>query len=235
MEIEVVDVEVRLMLQKTPAPGIGTRWERALVRTAMRFVLRRARVDGVTTTVIDEGGARLRLYRPEGVSSDAALLWIHGGGLVIGTPLMDDRFCAETARELGIVIASVDYRLAPEHPFPLPLDDSAAAWSWLQTNAARLGVDPARVAIGGQSAGGGLAAALVQRLHDAGHSIPAQWLFCPMLDDRTAAKRELDAVDHWVWSNRANLTGWSSYLAGEPGADAVPAYASPSRRGSSSA
>ena len=80
--------------------------------------------------------------------------------------------------------------------------------------------DPARVAVGGESAGGGLAASLAQRLHNTGETSPvAQWLFCPMLDDRTAARRDLDGVNHFVWNNQLNRLGWRSYLGVEPGAD----------------
>jgi acetyl esterase/lipase len=92
-------------------------------------------------------------------------------------------------------------------------------------------VDPNWVALGGESAGGGLAASLAQRLHDAGQTQPtAQWLFCPMLDDRTAARHELDQVAHFVWNNRLNRYGWRSYLGAEPGVNGVPAYAAPARR-----
>lgn len=125
-----------------------------------------------------------RVYRPREPRSDLTLLWIHGGGLVIGAAVQDDRFCADTARELGITVVSAEYRLAPEARYPAALDDCHAAWTWTREHAA----DPARVIVGGQSAGGGLAAALVQRLRDAGERPPAQWLFCPMLDDRTTAR-----------------------------------------------
>jgi acetyl esterase/lipase len=129
-------------------------------------------------------------------------------------------------------VVSADYRLAPEHPYPAPLDDCLAAWTWLQDNSPARGVDPTRVAIGGQSAGGGLAASLVQRVHDdPGAAQPvAQWLFCPMLDDRTAAERKLDATKHILWNNTSNRMGWRSYLGVEPGAASTPEYAVPSRR-----
>ncbi|CAN0506825.1 unnamed protein product, partial [Phaeothamnion confervicola] len=131
-----------------------------------------------------------------------------------------------------MTVVSVDYRLAPEHPFPLPSDDCLAAWHWLQNSAASLGIDPARVAIGGASAGGGLAAGLAQRIHDTGGIQPiAQWLMAPMLDDRTAACRELDDIKHPVWTNRMNRAAWRSYLDREPGAEDLPAYAAPGRRG----
>jgi acetyl esterase/lipase len=159
------------------------------------------------------------------------LLWIHGGGFVIGTASQDNAFCAVTARDLGIVVVAAGYRLAPENPFPAALDDVACAWQWLQHSAEALGADPGRIAIGGQSAGGGLAACLVQRIHDAGGVQPAaQWLFCPMLDDRTAARGELDRVGHFLWNNSLNRTGWSAYLGTGPGGSAPPEYAVAARR-----
>jgi acetyl esterase/lipase len=176
-------------------------------------------------------GVRVRVYRPHEGASGAALLWLHGGGLIMGAPRMDDHRCGAWARELGLVVASVAYRLAPGHPFPAALDDAHAAWTWLHGAAAALGVDPARVAVGGASAGGGLAACLAQRLRDEGAAQPpAQLLVYPMLDDRTAARRELDDAGHLVWHNRSNRAGWSAYLGREPGAARLPAYAAAARR-----
>jgi acetyl esterase/lipase len=143
---------------------------------------------------------------------------------------MDDVLCGETARETGATIVSVDYRLAPRHPFPAAIDDAHAAWLWVQRHLDELGLDADRIAIGGQSAGGGLAASLVQRVHDEGGAIAAQWLFCPMLDDRTAVDRARDGVDHFVWSNRSNLVGWSSYLGSAIGSATLPPYAAAARR-----
>lgn len=178
-----------------------------------------------------DSGIGLRIYTPGRDRTGAALLWIHGGGMVIGSAAQDDVFCADTARELGIVVVSTEYRLAPEFPFPAALDDCHAAWTWLQQSAEQLNIDKTRVAVGGQSAGGGLAAGLAQRIHDAGGVQPAaQWLFCPMLDDRTASRHELDTISHKVWDNRQNRFGWRAFLGAEPGADHVPAYAVPARR-----
>jgi acetyl esterase/lipase len=159
------------------------------------------------------------------------MLYIHGGGMMIGAPAMDDALLATTASELDIVIVSPDYKLAPENPYPAAVDDCHSAWTWLQSNLSELQIDGDRIAIGGESAGGGLAAGLVLRLHDEGGPQPvAQWLFCPMLDDRTALNRSLDDVDHFVWNNKMNLVGWSSYLGKALGTDQVPAYAAPARR-----
>jgi acetyl esterase/lipase len=159
------------------------------------------------------------------------MLYIHGGGMMIGSPAMDDALLVGTAAELDIVIVSPDYKLAPEHPYPAPVDDCHSAWSWIHQNLSQRGIDGDRVAIGGESAGGGLAAGLVLRIHDEGGPQPvAQWLFCPMLDDRTALDRSLDEIDHFVWNNKMNLVGWKSYLGKTFGTDQVSAYAAPARR-----
>ena len=186
---------------------------------------------GVEAREHAEAGVRVREYRPLEGGSGAALLWLHGGGLIMGAPRMDDARCGAWARDLGLVVVSVAYRLAPEHPFPAALDDAHRAWSWLLGSAGALGVDPARVAIGGASAGGGLAACLAQRLRDEGGTQPAaQLLVYPMLDDRTAARHELDEAGHLVWHNRSNRAGWRAYLGRAPGTPELPAYASAARR-----
>ena len=188
------------------------------------------RVDGVTRREVRLGdGVSLRVYTPA-TASGAGLLWIHGGGLVLGAAAMDDRFCGETARDLGVTIASVDYRLAPRHPFPAAFNDVHRGWEWLTFHAGELGISTSRLAVGGQSAGGGLAASLVQRLHDERAGVAAQWLFCPMLDDRTALNRALDAEDHFVWNNRSNLVGWRSYLGAAFGQGEPPRYSVAARR-----
>jgi len=181
--------------------------------------------------VVRKADLGLRVYVPAGGGSGAALLWIHGGGYVIGDVAQDDAFCSATARELGIVVVSTNYRLAPEACFPAPLDDVFAVWQWLQAEAGSFGVAPDRIALGGASAGAGLAASLAQRVHDVGGAQPvAQWLFAPMIDDRIAARRELDQVGHRVWDNAANRIGWGAYLGTEPGAEHVPEYAAAARR-----
>jgi len=202
---------------------------RAMARVALSVMPSPSRSD-VKIRRLRRGRLRLRLYWPQRRTSRAALLWVHGGGYVIGHPRMDDKHCADTAAQLGLLVVSVDYRLAPRHSFPAGLDDAAAAWHWLHTSAGDLGVDSAHLAIGGQSAGGGLAAALVNRVRDAGGPQPvAQWLFCPMLDDRTAADVGLDAVEHLVWNNTYNRFGWRSYLGAEPGSPEVLTAAVPGR------
>lgn len=203
-----------------------------LVRLGGRLSAMVARpVRGVTARNEAGEGARVRVYQPTSGSDAAALLWIHGGGYVLGTPEQDEKRASRLARDLRITVVSARYRLAPENPFPRGADDVHAAWHWLLHEAERLGVDPGRIVVAGASAGGGLAAGLAQRLLDDGGPQPAgQALVYPMLDDRTAADRTLDRARHPVWSNHSNRSGWSSLLADEPGGRTTPPYAVPARR-----
>ncbi len=231
MDLEAVDPAIRPALLTLPNADPDSAAMRRVARLLIPLMPSH-RTPGVTITTHREGGARVRVHVPEGrTGAGGALLWIHGGGFVIGAAKIDDRLCGETAAALGIVVVSAEYRLAPAHPFPAGLDDVHAAWAWLLRHGDELGVDSTRLAIGGQSAGGGLAATLVQRVHDEGGVQPvAQWLLSPMLDDRTAARTQLDAVEHRVWSNAANRVGWSAYLGHAPGAATEPPYAVGARR-----
>lgn len=229
MDESLVAPELRHMVQRYPFKLLEYDFGRPLTRLLIKFIPP-TRMKGVTIKAL-KGPPRLRIYRPAARRTDAGLLWIHGGGYVLGAARVNDFSCSDICRTLGMNVVSVDYRLAPKFPFPIPADDCLAAWQWMQQSAASLGINPARVVIGGASAGGGLAAGLVQRIHDAGGTQPiAQWLLAPMLDDRTAARRELDAVDHYVWNNRMNRAAWRLYLDTEPGGEDVPAYAAPARR-----
>ncbi len=161
--------------------------------------------------------------RPVASGTGPALLWIHGGGYVIGSAAQDDQLCRRFASELGATVASVDYRLAPENPYPVPLEDCYTALAWL---VGLPSVDPARVAIGGASAGGGLAAALALLARDRGEiPLAAQLLVYPMLDDRTVDRDDLDNPGHRLWNQSSNKFGWACYLA-----DADPDVAVPARR-----
>ncbi len=174
---------------------------------------------------------RVRLYQPSELTPGSpALFWVHGGGFVIGTPEQDERMSIRFARDLGITVASVQYRLAPEHPAPAGLEDALAGLTWLLENAESLGVDPTRVAIGGASAGGGIAAGLVLMAHDRGLHPVFQLLVYPMLDDRTVRRTAQDTSRVYVWSRKANRFAWTSYLGHEPGGDQESPYAAPARR-----
>ncbi|UJR12866.1 hypothetical protein I4U23_005704 [Adineta vaga] len=232
IELSQVAPELRSSVRNMPSVLISTAWGRWIVRNIPKLIFREKQYENVRieNRTTDEGVV-IRIYTPNNSLTGAALLWIHGGGMVMGDVAMDDLFCTTTAYELAIVIVSVNYRLAPEFPFPAPVDDCYAAWNWLQKSAQQLQIDLTRVAVGGQSSGGGLAASLVQRIHDTGAVQPiAQWLFCPMLDDRTAAQLELDNIQHLIWNNWLNRIGWQAFLGTEPGATDVSDYAVPARR-----
>jgi acetyl esterase/lipase len=208
------------------------------IRTALRMlpVVRTAQDIAIRTTAI--AGAELgrtiilRIYRPVAHAKlRPGLLWMHGGGYVMGAPGMEDASCAEYAREVGAIVVSVDYRLAPEHPFPAALYDCYAALKWMFSHASELGVDAARIAIGGASAGGGLAAALAQLAFDRKEVEPVfQLLRYPMLDDRTTCEVVPAANEPPVWNRASNLFGWRSYLGAAWHAAEMPACAVPARR-----
>jgi len=196
-----------------------------LMRRAAAAMAKDVPAEGVVVETVESDGVQLRVVRPE-TAARAGLLWMHGGGLLLGSPRQDDARCIAWARELGIVVASVQYRLAPEHPCPAAIDDCLAGWRWL----ASLGLE--RMAVGGVSAGGGLAAVLCQRLRGGALPLPDGQLLCwPMLDDRTAADASIDPTAHAVWNNRSNAAAWGAYLGGPPGAASIPEYAAATRCG----
>ena len=166
-------------------------------------------------------GLRVRLYRPRTTTAPGpALLWIHGGGYVIGSAAQDDHRCRGFARVLDATIASVEYRLAPQNPYPAGLDDCYEALTWL---AGLPAVDPGRVAVGGASAGGGLAAALALLARDRAEiPVAGQLLVYPMLDDRSVGT-DLDDPGHRLWTQECNRFGWSAYLGAADPEVAVPA------------
>lgn len=164
--------------------------------------------------------------RPSG-----ALLWVHGGGFVLGDPVTYHDVCSRYAAELGVTVVSVDYRLAPEHPFPAGLGDCYAALRWLHDSAAELGVDPARIAVGGDSAGAGLAATLAQLAHDRAEvDVCFQLLIYPMLDDRTVLRTDHAGTGQLVWTPASNRFGWTSYLGHPPVETEQRPYAAGARR-----
>ena len=173
----------------------------------------------------------VRVYTPSGVETPVpGLYWIHGGGMVLGDVSMNDLDCKGVAVEMGCVVASVEYRLAPEHPHPAPIEDCYAGLKWFADNAEGLGVDRGRIAIGGASAGGGLAAALALLARDRGEvEVIFQQLIYPMLDDRNITPSSHYVQHPKVWNRKANLAGWSALLGKPAGSDEVSPYASPAR------
>ncbi|GAC1530727.1 MAG: alpha/beta hydrolase [Acidimicrobiales bacterium] len=158
-----------------------------------------------------------------------ALIWFHGGGFAVGDAAGSSPLCMRFAREAGIAVFNVDYRLAPEYPFPAGVEDAYAALRWVTDNANELGVDPHRIAVGGPSAGGGLAAGLTHLACErGGPSAALQLLVYPVLDDRMATWSVRAFTDVPVWTRANTASMWRHYLgdlAGETPPAAAPARA----------
>jgi len=187
------------------------------------------RVERTDHVVVDDPRVVVRVHRPRGASGPLpAIVQIHGGGYVLGSYEMDDPRFDRWSPELGVIGVSVEYRLAPETPWPGPLEDCYAALAWTHAHAAELGIDPARIGIGGVSAGGGLAAALALLARDRGEvPVAFQVLECPMIDDRrVTVSSQLDGL--LVWSRESNAYGWRAYLSDLYGTD-VHYTAAPAR------
>lgn len=189
--------------------------------------------DAVERTDVEVPGeppVPVRVHRERGITAPRpAVFNMHGGGYVIGSYDMDDATFDRWCPSLGVVGVSVQYRLAPEHPYPAPLDDCYTALRWTYEHAEELGIDRERIGIAGVSAGGGLAAALALLARDRGEvPVAFQLLDCPMLDDRQATA----SIQHeglYVWSREANEFGWRSYLGDLYGSAEVPQYAAAAR------
>lgn len=191
-----------------------------------------------------EPDVTVRVYRPEvpaapGAASGSGgaasvglpcMVWIHGGGYIFGSGLEDDPRLERWCDSFGLAIVSVDYRLAPEHPYPAPLEDCYAALRWASEHGGDFGIDTGHIGVGGASAGGGLAAALALLARDRGEiSLGFQLLLYPMLDDRDATA-SLHQDDLVIWTRAANLLGWECYLGDlSGGAGEIPSYAAPAR------
>lgn len=175
-------------------------------------------------------GLRLRIYDP--VSKPdllPAILWMHAGGYVVGLPEQDEAQSIRLAKEVGAVVVAVDYRLAPENPYPAAIEDCYVALQWLAKNAAELGVDPERIATAGASAGGGMATALAMMTRDRkGPAIAFQMLIYPLLDDRMTTPAYSEEFDKRFWNPDANRDAWRLLLKDVDRYD-VPVYLAPAR------
>lgn len=174
----------------------------------------------------------LRRYIPvdRTPSPTPCLLWCHGGGHVMGTVTQDDSRLVQIAGEVGCEVCSVDWRWAPEHPFPAALMDAQAVFAWITRNHTDLGLDPRRIAVGGMSSGGGLAAGLCLAARDAAEAMPCfQLLIYPMLDDRITVASRLQIRDKRIWNNEQNELAWQAYLGTDYGTEVVSPYAAPAR------
>ncbi|HEY6532973.1 MAG TPA: alpha/beta hydrolase [Acidimicrobiales bacterium] len=229
----VLDAEIAASLARAPAQSrlsAGTLDEARLARDALYARLPRSdAVERVDHVVSENPRVVVRVHRPKGVEGPLPCAYsMHGGGYVIGSYEMDDiRFDALCPRVPCVGVA-VNYRLAPETPYPGPLDDCYAGLRWTFEHADELGIDAERIGVVGNSAGGGLAAALALLARDRGElRLAFQLLECPMIDDRqiTSSSRR-DGLP--IWSREENEFGWRSYLGERYGSEVDP-YAAAAR------
>lgn len=169
----------------------------------------------------------VRIYQPEKQSKALpALLWIHGGGYMLGEIDQEDSTAKNFTLAGECIVVSVEYRLAPENPYPAPLEDCYAALKWLATHADELKVDRSRIAIGGASAGGGLASGLALLARDRKEiKTIFQLLVYPMINDCNIAPASNDLPNTLFWTRENNILGWRSYLGCEPGGKEIACYA----------
>ncbi|MEV1328489.1 alpha/beta hydrolase [Micromonospora costi] len=163
---------------------------------------------------VDAGGVPARLYRDDDRDAMPVVLFAHGGGWVMGGVDTHDGLCRQVAAASGWAVLSVDYRLAPEHPYPAAVDDMARALAWLRgPGAARHGLDAARIAVAGDSAGGHLAAVTARRARDAGIRLTGQLLVCPVIDPAA----DYPALDEYGLDREEMRFFWDAYAP--PGVD----------------
>jgi acetyl esterase/lipase len=219
-----------------PHPAVGDVATRRVALEAMMAqtaALQPTPADVTTTdfhTVAEDGTkVLLRWYAKESAAPGPAALYLHGGGMILGSVALYDAPIARYVSASGVPMLAVDYRLAPEHPDPTPVEDVYAGLRWLHDHAAQLGVDPARIAVMGDSAGGGLAAGVTLLARDrGGPAVARQILVFPMLDDRTTTP-DPELVPFTTWNYEDNVTGWSALLGPRAGGPDVSPYAAAAR------
>ena len=234
----LVDPELLPLLDSIPPRNVSAENLAQMRASAIKFPVDPADLaatDMVARHVPGPKGAPevpVLIYRPKGVTGALPCIFhIHGGGYVSGSAEALEAGHRRLTSRLGCCIISVNYRLAPETTFPGPIEDCYAALAWTFANAAELGVDPNRIGVMGESAGGGLAAALSLLVRDRGeHRFAFQHLIYPMIDDRTCVTADPHPyVGEFIWTPEANLFGWTSLLGHEPGGEGVSPYAAAAR------
>ncbi|WP_051386372.1 alpha/beta hydrolase [Actinokineospora inagensis] len=193
-----------------------------------------APVDVVERSIPGPAGApdlEITIISPRGLTAPVPGLYnIHGGGMMVGHRNMDVGRLLALVLELGVVAVNVEYRLAPEHPDPAPVEDCYAGLVWMSEHAAELNVDPSRIVVMGGSAGGGLSAGVALLARDrGGPALAGQLLLCPMIDDTNTTVGSHQYAGIGTWTREANLAGWRSLLGDKVGTDDVSIYAAPTR------
>ena len=242
MDLKLVDPELIPALDAIPEFDIWadlTVTRQVSLQRSQAIAATLAPISSVTTSDYhvqqdSDDSVPVRVYRPVGHKENLpALLWIHGGGYCFGSMEGDDYSVKRMVEEIGCVVISVDYRLAPEFPFPVPLNDCYAALLWVFDNAHMLKIDKSSIAIGGISAGGGLAAGLALLARDRAEvSVVFQALLCPMIDNNSTSDSSFSVTDKRIWNRQSNLQGWMYYLGLQKTSEQEPyaasKYAAPS-------
>ena len=184
-----------------------------------------------TASATDGSDLGLVVFEPEGRTAQPlpCVVYFHGGGFVFGDATTDVRVPAALAASLDAVVVSVNYRLAPEHPFPTPFDDAFDALTWVAGDN-DLGIDPARIVLAGISAGAGLAAAVALKARDTGGpAVIFQALDSPVLDDRLFTTSATEYTDSPLWNRQNGIDSWHHYLGADADRSTTSAYAAPAR------
>ena len=220
----------------TPPPAGDWHTRRVIIERTLEIAARALspvngiRVDGYATTALD--GTRVPLFLYSRTDTDlpgSAALFLHGGGMIMGWHRIYDVLARAYVASSGVPLLSVHYRVAPEHPDLIPVEDCYTALVWLADHATGLGIDPARIAVMGGSAGGGLAAGVSLLARDrGGPAVAQQLLLYPMLDDRTAIVDPC-LQPFLTWTYNDNITGWGALLGERAGSQDVSQYAAPAR------
>lgn len=239
--IHLVDPELRDFIELLQMPEL-TSENLAAVRERHSEIRRRQMATAATTFCAGEQrfipgprGApevRVLIFKPKTAKAQRpAYLFMHGGGYVMGAPEFSERRNRALAERFDCVVVTPSYRRAPETPFPGAIEDCYATLRWLYDGAEELGVDRRRIVVGGESAGGGLAASLALLARDRGEfSLAGQVLVAPMLDDSTGSTRKpAPYAGEFIWTAQSNRFAWTSLLGREPGGEDVCAYAAPAR------
>ena len=237
--IELLDPElkgpIRMMLSQMPptnfndlpAARAASKQMMATMKAQMPVIPGVITEDRIITGPKDSPDVTIRIYRPaKPTGLLPALLWIHGGGYMLGDIDQEDFTAKQFTLAGNCAVVSVEYRLAPEHPYPAPLEDCYTALKWLAAHTRDLKVDPSRIVIGGASAGGGLAAGLAILARDRAEvKVTFQLLVYPMINDCNTAPASATLPDALFWTRENNLIGWHSYLGCEPGSESISCYA----------
>ncbi|MEU9332916.1 alpha/beta hydrolase [Streptomyces sp. NPDC048290] len=236
------DPELRAYLESGDIPALDItvdriadlRAEMAQMSPPLADIVAQAGLEHTELSVPGPEGApdvTLSVVRRPGASGAAPCVYfIHGGGMIVGDRSTGAAAFPEWIERFGVTVVSVEYRLAPEHPHPAPVEDCYAGLVWVAKHAAEIGVDPERVLLAGGSAGGGLAAAVALLCRDrGGPRLVGQLLNCPMLDDRDQTVSSRQYEDALVWNRQHNVVGWTALLGAAKGIDGVSPYAAPAR------